>query len=164
MRWLVIGNSGSGKSTLARRIADARAWPLLDLDSIVWEPGKVAVQRPMPAVIADLDAFLDAHPQWVIEGCYGDLAGHAAPRCTRLLFLNPGIDACLANYRRRPWEPHKYASAAEQDAMLDHLQAWVRDYRVRDDAWSLRAHRALFDAHPGEKVELTDPAAIAAYA
>ena len=163
MRLLVIGNSGSGKSTLARRTADAGQLPLLDLDAIVWAPGEIAVQRPMDAVLADLDRFLDAHDRWVIEGCYGDLAARAAPRCTLMLFLNPGIDACIDNNTRRPWEPHKYASQAEQDAMLDTLQRWVRAYGERDDAWSLRAHRALFDAHPGAKRELTDSAAIAAY-
>ena len=163
MRLLAIGNSGSGKSTLARRVAGADGLPLLDLDAIVWEPGRVAVQRPMDAVLADLDRFLDTHDRWVVEGCYGDLAARAAPRCTLLLFLNPGVDACVDNNTRRPWESHKYASPAEQDAMLDTLQQWVRSYGERDDAWSLRAHRALFDAHPGAKRELTDRAAIAAY-
>ena len=43
MRLLVIGNSGSGKSTLAKRVADVERLPLLDLDAIVWEPGKIAV-------------------------------------------------------------------------------------------------------------------------
>jgi len=163
VRLLVIGNSGSGKSTLARRVADVERLPLLDLDAIVWEPGKIAVQRPMAAVLADLERFLDTHDHWVVEGCYGDLAARAAPRCTLLLFLNPGIDACVDNNTRRPWEPHKYASPAEQDAMLDTLQQWVRSYGERDDAWSLRAHRALFDAHRGAKRELADRAAIAAY-
>lgn len=163
MRLLILGNSGSGKSTLAARLADSNALARLDLDTIVWEPGKIAVQRPMEAVVADLQAFMAAQPRWVIEGCYGDLAQHAAPHCTRLLFLNPGVDACLAHNLDRPWEPHKYASKTEQDAMLENLQAWVRGYTERGDAWSLRAHRAIFDAHAGDKVELTDPAAIAAY-
>ena len=163
MRLLIIGASGSGKSTLARRMSQAEGLPLLDLDAIVWEPGKIAVQRPMADVCLDLDAFLVANDRWVVEGCYGDLAAHAAPRCSRLLFLNPGIEACVAHNTHRPWEPHKYASKDAQDAMLDTLQQWVRGYGERDDAWSLRAHRALFDAHAGDKRELVDPAAIAAY-
>lgn len=163
MRLLVIGNSGSGKSTLARRMSQAEGLPLLDLDAIVWEPGRIAVQRPMADVCLDLDSFLDANDRWVVEGCYGDLAAHAAPRCTRLLFLNPGIEACVAHNNRRPWEPHKYASKDAQDAILDTLQHWVRGYGERDDAWSLRAHRALLDGHAGDKRELVDPAAISAY-
>jgi hypothetical protein len=56
---------------------------------------------------------------------------------------------------RRPWEPRKYASAAEQDAMLAQLQKWVAEYYDRDDAWPCDAHRAIFDAFPGPKRELT---------
>lgn len=158
MKLVVFGNSGSGKSTLARALAARHALEHLDLDSIVWEPGHVAVARPPDAVRADLDAFLAAHTRWVVEGCYGELVAVAAARADELVFLNPGIDACLAHNRLRAWEPHKYASRAEQDSMLDALQAWVAAYATRGDAWSLHAHRALFDAHRGCKVELTDAA------
>jgi hypothetical protein len=91
----------------------------------------------------------------VIEGCYGELIEAAASRATELIFLNPGREACLANNARRPWEPHKYASAEEQNAMLANLQAWVSGYYERTDQWSYDAHRRIFDAHPGPKVERT---------
>ncbi|HEY1137450.1 MAG TPA: shikimate kinase [Xanthomonadaceae bacterium] len=157
MKLLILGNSGSGKSTLAKAVAERHGLPHLDLDIIVWEPGQIAVARTAEAVRADLDAFIAAHPRWVIEGCYGELIEVAAPASTRLLFLNPGLEACLANNRRRPWEPHKYASAEAQDAMLDNLQSWVAGYYSRDDAWSLAAHRRVFDRHPGEKREAILP-------
>ena len=155
MRLLIFGNAGSGKSTLARAQSARHALPHLDLDTIVWEPGQVAVARAPEAVRADLEAFIAANANWVIEGCYGELVEWAAPASTRLVFLNPGLDACLAHNRRRPWEPHKYASPDAQHAMLEHLQAWVAGYYVRDDAWSLAEHRRVFDAHPGDKLELT---------
>lgn len=158
MKLVVFGNSGSGKSTLARALAVRHGLAHLGLDSIVWEPGRIAVARAPAAVRADLDAFIAAHARWVVEGCYGELVSVAAAQAEELVFLNPGIDACLAHNRRRAWEPHKYASHAEQDSMLDALQAWVAAYTTREDAWSLRAHRALFDAHGGCKVELTDAA------
>lgn len=153
MRILVFGNSGSGKSTYARALAARHALAHLDLDSIVWEPGKIAVQRPAEAIAASLDDFLARHATWVIEGCYGELVRAAAPHCSELVFLNPGREACLANNRRRPWEPHKYASPEAQDAMLANLQAWVGGYYERDDDWSYRRHRELFDGHPGIKTE-----------
>lgn len=155
MRLLIFGNAGSGKSTLARAQSARHALPHLDLDTIVWEPGQIAVARAPEAIRADLEAFIAANAGWVIEGCYGELVEWAAPASTRLVFLNPGLDACLANNRRRPWEPHKYASPDAQDAMLVHLQAWVAGYYVRDDAWSLAEHRRVFDAYAGEKRELT---------
>jgi hypothetical protein len=72
-----------------------------------------------------------------------------------LVFLNSGMDGCLANNARRPWEPHKYASLEEQNSMLASLQAWVADYYQRHDQWSYAAHRRIFDVHQGRKVEYT---------
>lgn len=155
MRLLVVGNSGSGKSTLAQALAARHGLVHLELDRIVWEPGQVAVQRPREAVRASLDAFVATHPRWVIEGCYGELVEAAAPACTTLVFLDPGLATCLAHNRRRPWEPHKYASAAEQDAMLGALQDWVAGYYTRDDAWSHAAHLRLFERFGGHRVHLT---------
>ena len=155
MRCLIFGNSGSGKSTYARVLAARHDLPHLDLDTIVWEPGKVAVQRPASAIAASLQAFLDGGDRWVIEGCYGELVQAAAPYCTELVFLDPGCEACLANNRQRPWEPHKYATPEAQDAMLAPLQAWVSGYYERNDDWSWRRHLAIFDAHPGTKVRWT---------
>lgn len=56
----------------------------------------------LPDIVASLRAFLDTEDRWVIE-------------------------ACLANNRSRPCEPHEYASLEEQNATLYGLQAWVAD-------------------------------------
>jgi adenylate kinase family enzyme len=153
MKVLVFGNSGSGKSTYARGLATREGLAHLDLDSIVWEPGKIAVQRSRESVAVSLQSFVDSHTAWVIEGCYGELVRAASAHCTLLVFLNPGMDACLANNLRRPWEPHKYASLELQNAMLSQLQEWVAGYYQRRDAWSYRDHREIFDAFAGSKVE-----------
>jgi adenylate kinase family enzyme len=153
MKVLVFGNSGSGKSTYARALAAREGLAHLDLDSIVWEPGKIAGPRSTESVATSLQNFIDSHTAWVIEGCYGELIQAAAVHCTLLVFLNPGIEACLANNLRRPWEPQKYSSPEQQDAMLTKLQEWVAGYYERNDAWSYRAHREIFDAFAGPKVE-----------
>lgn len=153
MRVLVFGNSGSGKSTLARQLAQEHRLAHLDLDSIVWEPDTIAVQRPPDAITASLAAFLSEHDRWVIEGCYGELVEAASNHCTELVFLNPGLETCLEHNRRRPWEPHKYASKEAQDAMLENLQEWVAGYYERHDPWSYHAHRRIFDAFEGSKNE-----------
>jgi adenylate kinase family enzyme len=154
MRIIIIGNSGSGKTTLARRLADEHQVPLLELDALVWEPNEIAVARPIKVVKRELQSFINNTDQWVIEGCYGELAEVAQPFATELILMNPGLETCLANNQRRPWEPEKYASAAAQAEMLPHLLAWVTDYYSREDAWSLAYHRKIFDNFVGAKREL----------
>jgi adenylate kinase family enzyme len=156
VRTLVVGNSGSGKSTFAARLAAREQLARLELDDIVWEPHQIAVARPLPAVHADLAVFLAAHDRWVIEGCDGDLVERALPVCTELVFLNPGVEVCLANDRRRPWEPHKYDSAADQERMLPFLLQWVESYYTRNDPRSYAYHRRLFDAFAGTKREIIE--------
>jgi adenylate kinase family enzyme len=160
-RTLIIGNSGAGKSTLARRLASEHALAHLDLDTLAWLPQAPPQRRPLADSAVDIAAFTTRHGDWVIEGCYADLIDLALPHCSQLLFLNPGIEACLAHCRARPWEPHKYPSKAAQDANLAMLLDWVRDYVRRDDACSLRQHRELFDRHAGDKLELTEVPALA---
>lgn len=153
MRVILFGNSGSGKTTMARRLMEERSIPLLSLDQITW--AEVAVRRPLHKSVELLRQFIDKHEEWIMEGCYGELVTAALPYCTELRFLNPGVDACVANCLRRPWEPDKYASTSEQDAMLERLIEWVREYETREDEFGLKAHRSIFDGFNGEKREYT---------
>lgn len=139
MRIALIGNSGSGKSTLARQLAATYALPMLDLDTVMWEPGKVAVARAPLAAAQDVNAFCSSGSRWVVEGCYAGLTWAVLPYATLLLFLEPGVDVCVANCRNRPWES----------------LTWVREYYSRDGDMSLAAHQALFDEYRGPKRKLT---------
>ena len=160
-RHVIVGNSGSGKSTLATRLAHQGGIAHLDLDTLAWEPSPPPRRRALAESTREIEAFMAKHADWIIEGCYADLVAVPLGRCTRLWFLNPGVDTCVANARLRPWEPHKYASKDAQDANLPMLIGWIRDYEGRSDTFSLAAHRALFAAFEGEKVELTSREAIA---
>lgn len=158
MRVTVIGNSGAGKSTLAGRLAERFDLVPLDLDTVAWVPGKVAVPRAHGVAVAELEGFCASGPRWVVEGCYAGLAGVTLGFAPLLVFLEPGAGACLENCRRRPWEPHKYTSKAEQDARLEFLLAWVGDYYTRDDDRSLAAHQSLFERYTGPKLKVETPA------
>src|SRR5262249_42034559 len=143
-RVVIVGNSGSGKSTLALRLARTRGLAHLDLDALAWEPVMPPVRRPLADSARELDTFIHTHRRRVVEGCYADLLTLALPLCTLLLFLNPGVEACVHNARSRPWEPHKYPSKAAQDANLEMLIRWIREYGSRDGVLSLAAHRSLY--------------------
>lgn len=154
MRLAILGNAGSGKSTLARWAAQRTGGPHLDLDTVAWEPAQVAVPRTGAAARADVADFCRRHDGWIVEGCYASLVAVALPLAPRLLLMNPGEAACLANCRARDWEPHKYPSREAQDAQLASLLEWVSAYYTREGDLSLKAHRALFDAYAGPKLEL----------
>jgi adenylate kinase family enzyme len=153
-RVAILGNSGAGKSMLAGWLARAGDLAALDLDTVAWEPGQPAVERPDELAMAEVTAFCAAHPRWVIEGCYANLIAAAFAFEPLLVFLNPGPDACAEHCRARPWEPHKFASKQEQDAGLPFLLDWVAAYYTREGPLSLRAHRQVYDAYAGPKVEL----------
>ena len=69
----------------------------------------------------------------------------------KLLFLNPGLDACLANALARPWEPHKYASREQQDANPRFLLSWIEDDYTCTGPMSLAGHRECFASYNGPK-------------
>jgi len=154
MNFSIIGNSGSGKSTLARRVAGANGARLLDLDSIFWEPGQVAVAREASEAAGDLRRFCEAPAHWVVEGCYSALVCQTLHLRPYLVFLDPGLEQCMANCRARPWEPRKYGSKAEQDAKLDFLLAWVTAYYTRDGDMSWAEHRRIYAHYDGPKIHL----------
>lgn len=153
-RYLVFGNSGSGKSTLARQLVREQGLTHLDLDTLAWDPVQVTTRREPSDSLVAIRAFIAEHPRWVIEGCYADLLEPLLPDADAIRFLNPDVEVCVAHCRARLWEPHKYASAAEQERNLELLIAWVRDYPTREGPLGLAAHRALFDAFSGDKLEL----------
>ncbi|MGB3542346.1 shikimate kinase [Rubrivirga sp.] len=152
-RVLILGNSGSGKTTMARALAELHGVDHLDLDLVAFsEPGVRADFEDSAAAIRAFDLEADG---WVIEGSYASLAEVASPLATEFVFLNPGVETCIAHARARPWEPEKYDSKADQDAGLEFLLDWIRSYPGRDDDYGQTAHRTVFDAFTGDKREVT---------
>ena len=154
-RILIFGNSGAGKSTLAKSLAREYALPHLDLDLLAWEQADAPTRRALARSRIEIESFTAGNDGWVIEGAYADLLEMLLDECSELVFLNPGVDACVANCRARPWEPHKYADKESQDRNLAFLIGWVREYESRDDEYSLGSHRWLFDRFNGVKREFT---------
>jgi adenylate kinase family enzyme len=152
-RIVIFGNSGSGKSTMARRLSREHGLPHLDLDQLAWSsPG---IRRPLAETAQEIHAYMTAESEWIAEGCYADLLELLLPQATEVRFLNPGTERCVAHCLARPWEPEKYSSKEEQDARLDFLLQWVREYESRTDEYSLFRHRLLFDDFEGPKREFT---------
>ncbi len=150
-----MGNAGAGKSTLARKLLERQAAARLSLDEVAF--GEGAQRRPVADSVADALGFIEANDSWIIEGCYADILEPLLQHADTLIFLNPGVEACLAHCRARPWEAEKFGSREAQDANLQNLLSWVREYESRRDEYGLARHRALFDAFSGRKVEYNQP-------
>ncbi len=155
MRVAVLGNSGSGKSTLARWIAGYTYAPLLDLDTVVWEPGKIAVARSPEAARSDLNAFCSAKNHWIVEGCYASLVDTALEYSPLLIFstqVKANASVTAVPDLGKPRVTHHAQSK---------ISSWpscspgsVIDY-TRDGDMSLTGHQACFNAYTGRKVEVT---------
>lgn len=154
---VIFGNSGSGKSTLAQRMSNDAGLAHLDLDTLAWQATTPPQRKPLQESELEIIAFAQSHRDWVIEGCYADLIALAMPFADELIFLDLSVDDCIAHAHARPFEPHKYASKDAQDANLNMLVDWIKDYPKRNDSCSRSAHLALFDVFAGKKIRVTTP-------
>lgn len=155
MKVILLGNAGAGKSTLARKLLTKQPAARLSLDEVAFQAG--TQRRPLQESIDEVKRFIANHESWIIEGCYADIIEPILAECEELIFLNPGVEACVAHCRTRPWEPEKFGTPQEQDENLENLIAWVRSYETRTDQYGLRRHRALFESFHGEKYEFNYP-------
>jgi adenylate kinase family enzyme len=160
MKVILLGNAGAGKSTLSRLMLTKQPATRLSLDEVAFSGG--TNRRPLQESIQDVRNWISGHSSWIIEGCYADIIEHILVYCDELIFLNPGVDACVAHCLSRPWEPEKFRSRHEQDENLDNLIQWVRSYEKRSDEYGLPRHRALYESFHGRKYEFTHPSQYAA--
>lgn len=152
MKTILLGNAGAGKSTLAKRLIAKQPVVRLSLDEVAFLEG--AQRRPIQDSIADVRFFIASNESWKIEGCYADIIEPILCDCDELIFLNPGVEVCIAHCRARPWEPEKFGSKEEQDENLGNLIEWVAAYDTRSDEYGLRRHWELYEAFNGKKREL----------
>jgi len=148
---IIFGNSGSGKSTLAKMYSAKYKLSHMDLDTIAWQDTTPPIRQQIEISAITINRFLNKNNQWVIEGGYSDLLNFVTKEANELIFLNPNIELCINNCKKRPWEPHKYASIEEQNENLNMLISWVKEYPERNDAFSLKSHHKLYNAFIGDK-------------
>lgn len=154
-RIVIFGNSGSGKSTLAAKLSQKNSLEHLDLDTLAWEPVSPPVRCSVVKSQESIVHFMNRNENWVIEGCYADLLEFTLEKATKVIYLCLPVDSCVANAKSRPWEPHKYESKEAQDANLDMLISWIRQYEIRNDTFSKAAHQRLFNQFSGPKFRIS---------
>jgi hypothetical protein len=154
MRVAVLGNSGSGKSTLARWIAGYTYAPLLDLDTVVWELGKIAVARSPEAARSDLHAFCSAK-------------NHGSLKVATLRWLTRRLSTHRSSFFSTQVKANASVTAGPdlgRPTSTHHAQSKINSCpscspgsvsTTRDTDMSLTGHQACFDAYTGRKVEVT---------
>ncbi|NET11241.1 MAG: AAA family ATPase [Symploca sp. SIO2B6] len=152
---LIFGNSGSGKSTLAKELSSSNNLAYLELDILAWQPTTPPKRMPLEVSGNKIEAFVNTHPNWVIEGCYADLLDFLASEATEIIFMNLPVEDCILNASNRPWEPHKYGSKIAQDEKLGMLIDWISQYGQRSGPCSQTAHEALYQGYMGKKTMYT---------
>ena len=151
---LIFGNSGSGKSTLAKKLRASFGLQHLDLDILAWEETQPPGRKALSESVMILENFISKHNNWVIEGCYADLLNYVSQSANEIIFLNPGNEICVERCKSRAWEPHKYESKDAQDKNLDMLINWIKEYKNREDEFSLKSHKSIFSSFVDKKIEV----------
>jgi adenylate kinase family enzyme len=121
-RVVVLGRGGAGKSTLSRQLARLAGLPVIELDTLFWQPGLVAAD---PARWAATQHELASQDTWIMDGDlgpYDDALPVRLARADTVIVLDLGFARCawrtlargreradywqwLATYRRR-YLPH----------------------------------------------------------
>ncbi|MEM8885918.1 MAG: GNAT family N-acetyltransferase [Planctomycetota bacterium] len=145
-RIFVVGNAGSGKSTAARALGDRT---VLEFDTVAFADEQ-GTRLPADEVCNGLRGRDDLE-RAVLEGCYADLVEGLASQHDHLIWLDVPVDTCVTHARARTWEPHKWKSAAAQDAFLPQLIEFIERYPDADGPTGRRAHETLFESFPGTR-------------
>jgi adenylate kinase family enzyme len=67
-RVVILGRGGAGKSALAKQLSNELDLPVIELDSIFWQPGL----RPTPEPQwTEIQRELVTHDRWIIDGDLG---------------------------------------------------------------------------------------------
>ncbi|MGX5200423.1 shikimate kinase [Aliikangiella sp. IMCC44632] len=136
-------------------MSETRGLAHLDLDGLAWKPSTPPERKPIDESWKEIDDFISANNNWVIEGCYTDLLDLVKNRATEIIFMNLSVEACQLNARARPWEPHKYPSKQAQDDNLEMLVDWIGQYDDRTDTFSYSAHLDFYESYSGKKKMIT---------
>ncbi len=147
LRTIIIGNSGSGKSWLAKRLGDASAQQITDLDDLHWLPGGHDIKRPRETAI-ELAAAAASAQSWIIEGVFGWLVEPVVHRATLLIWLDIPWADCDRNLRSRHQGETDTRSYRE-------LVVWARAYWERQTPSSHAGHRAIYESFEKSKVCFT---------
>jgi len=97
----LVGCSGVGKSTLARRVAARCGLPHLELDGLFHQPGWTPLETE--EFQGRVDAFMDRHDSWIIDGNYSRVRDRVWQRATLVAWLDLSRARTMRQVISRTW-------------------------------------------------------------
>jgi adenylate kinase family enzyme len=99
-RICVVGTTGSGKSLLASELARRMRLPLVELDSLYWEPNWTGCSDE---VLRKRVAEATRGDAWVVDGNYGSIRDLTWPRADAVVWLDYPLVTILWQLWKRTW-------------------------------------------------------------
>ena len=118
---LIFGNSGVGKTTLSKKLSEKLNIPYVHLDSLYWLENWQSTPRQQ--FIEKVDAFIDAHPTFVMDGNYmtsGTLESRLKVADT-LIFLDYPTQMALNGIKQREKTYHGRARSDMADGCIEKI-------------------------------------------
>jgi adenylate kinase family enzyme len=116
MKIQIIGYSGSGKSTMAAELGRQLGLPVLHLDNAHWYGNWQ--ERSDEEMSALVEAFLNEHESWVIDGNYSRIAPTRFEESDLTVFFNfarlPCFFAAWGRYRKYRGTPRESCPCPEK--------------------------------------------------
>ena len=102
-RIMILGSAGSGKSTLAARLGEITDIPVIHLDRIFWNPGRVET----PGEEMTLKAMeAAASERWIMDGNYSATLDLRIERADTIIFIDFSRFLCIFRALKRRIENH----------------------------------------------------------
>lgn len=100
----VVGNSCAGKSTLAARLANALSVPVVELDSLNWEPDWYGLNEHEPARLIEKFQQATEGSCWVVAGSYMSFSQQVFwPRLDTVIWIDLPLHLLLRRVVARSW-------------------------------------------------------------
>lgn len=124
-RTLIWGFPGSGKTTLAYRLRDRLGLPVIEIDSLTFDPGwKMATAE---VIEARFQAAIAANPDgWVVDGNYPGISRFVLPQVDAVIWLDLPFHTTFRRILRRT-----VRAVLSRDLALGHSRmTWTEGVRL----------------------------------
>lgn len=150
MKVLIIGNSGSGKTFKANELSKTHNIPMYELDNIMWMPNGYNEKKEGHLIQEEIQK-IKSYKSWIVEGVFGDLAGHFVNDATHLIWLDKDWKECHSNLIKRGPSYDRYSNPRDAEKAFNELLDWASKYWERESSCSYSFHKKMAETFQKNK-------------